>query len=137
MNPLTENAAPVTVPCEMVTFDPPLFVSDSGRICEFPTCTLLKLRLVGLALRTPGELDPVPESGTVSVPLFAFEVIVSDPLTSLADWGANVTVAVALWPGGTVAGNAMPLQLNPAPVAAICEIVTAVPPLFMMPTACC
>ena len=37
VSPITEKPAPVTVACEMVTFDPPVFVSVSERLLLLPT----------------------------------------------------------------------------------------------------
>ena len=46
VNPLMENAAPVTLACEMVTEEPPVLVSVSERFVLLPTATLPKLRLL-------------------------------------------------------------------------------------------
>lgn len=93
-------------------------VRASDSVCEFPTWTLTKLRLVGFALSVPGEADPVPERGTTSVGFGAFELIVTLPVTLVADWGANVTVKLALCPADSVTGNDRPLKVNPAPLIA-------------------
>ena len=36
VRPVTENPAPVTVACEIVTFDPPVFVRVSDRLVLLP-----------------------------------------------------------------------------------------------------
>jgi len=71
---------------------------------------------VGFAPSTPGA-TPVPVNGIVRAG--AFEVIVTLPLTLLADAGVNVTVKVALWPAVRVAGVVIPLKLNPVPLIPI------------------
>src|SRR5882672_211406 len=67
-SPVTENPAPVTFACEMVTFAPPVLVSVSDRLALLPTCTLPKDRLVGLADSAPA-LTPVPETAMFRVGL--------------------------------------------------------------------
>jgi len=81
-----------------------------------PTVTFPKLRLVGFDASTPGA-TPVPVNGIARAG--AFEVIVTLPLTPLADAGVNVAVKVALWPGVRVTGVVTPLKLNPVPLIPI------------------
>jgi hypothetical protein len=50
--------------------------------------------------------------------------------------GANVTVSVADWPGVKMVPFATPLAVNPAPVVATPEIVTAEFPLFVSVDVC-
>jgi len=59
------------------------------------TTTLPKLKLAGNAVSAPGA-TPVPESGSVSEGLDAFELMVTVPLALPADCGANVTVNAML-----------------------------------------
>jgi hypothetical protein len=66
--------------------------------------------------------------------LEAFEVMVTAPLVAPDDCGVNVTVKLVLWPALSVAGVAIPLMLNPVPLAEACEIVTLVPPVFVKVT---
>jgi len=94
-----------------------VFFTVSESVCLLDTCTLPKLRSVGLELSAPGA-SPVPESGTVNVGFDAFEVIVTLPLTAPADVGANETLKVALCPDVSVTGVVTPLTLNPVPLAA-------------------
>lgn len=49
LRPLMLNPAPATVACEIVTLEPPVFVSESIKVTLAPTCTLPKARLAGLA----------------------------------------------------------------------------------------
>ena len=101
--------------CEIVTLEPPEFVTVSDCDWLLPTVTLPKLRLVGFDPSAPGA-TPMPDNGMVRVGLEAFEVTVTLPLTLPADPGVNLTVKVALWPGVIVTGAVIPLRLNPAPL---------------------
>jgi hypothetical protein len=114
----------------MVTLDPPVLVTVSDSVCEFPTWTLPKLRLVGFADSVPGEV-PVPERGTVNVGLGALEVTVRLPVAFPAANGANVMVRPVLCPAASVAGTDRPLKLNPVPLTWACEIVTLLPPVLV------
>jgi len=100
-----------------VTLVPPVLVTVSERDLLFPTVTLPKLRLAGLAPSVPG-VTPVPDSGMVRVGFDAFDVRVTLPLALPADDGANETVKVALWPAVRVTGAVIPVKLNPEPLTA-------------------
>jgi hypothetical protein len=54
------------------------------------------------------------------------------PLTLPADCGANTTLKVTLAPGLSTSEGFSPLMLNPAPATVACEIVTLVPPVFVI-----
>jgi hypothetical protein len=77
-------------------------------------------------------VTPVPDKGMDRVELDAFEVRVTAPLALAADWGANVTVKLALWPAVSVTGATIPLKPNPVPLIAICGIVTLAAPVFVI-----
>jgi hypothetical protein len=128
--PLKLKPVPLIPTCEIVTLEPPLFVTVSDRVCLFDTCTLPKLRLVGFAPSVPA-VTPVPDNGIVRVGFDAFEVIVTFPLTAPAEGGVNDTLKVALCPDVSVTGAVIPLTLNPVPLTPTCEIVTLEPPLFV------
>ena len=85
--------------------------------CVFPTVTLPKLKLVGLAPNVPG-VTPIPDNGIVSVGFDPFEVTVRLPPALPADDGANETLKVALCPAVSVTGVVIPLTLYPAPLTA-------------------
>jgi len=61
-----------------VTLVPPVLVTVSERDCLFPTVTLPKLTLAGLAETVPAE-TPVPDNGRLSVELEASDVRVTVP----------------------------------------------------------
>jgi hypothetical protein len=84
--PLRLNPVPLAATAEIVTLDPPVFVTVSERDLFDPTCTLPKARLVGFDPNPPA-VTPAPESGIVSVGFVAVEVTVTFPLTAPADVG--------------------------------------------------
>ena len=88
-----------------------------------PTCTLPKLVLAGLALRTPG-VNPSPESETLSAELRALLMTERLPLSDPPDGGVNPRLKLALWPGVRVIGKFNPLVLNPVPETLTWETVT-------------
>jgi hypothetical protein len=112
---------------EIVRDVPPEFVSFSASVVLLPVVTFPKLRLVGLAVSWPGVL-PVPDRGTFSAELDAFDVMARLPLTVLPDVGVNVTLKFTLWPKLRVVGKLKPLAVKPEPVALAAEIVTLAPP---------
>lgn len=101
------------------------------RVWLLPTVTLPKLRVVGLADKVPCE-TPVPESGIVKLGFDAFEVIVTAPVALPAVVGVNMTLKLALAPALNDTGAVMPLTLKPDPLTATLEIVTVVPPVFVI-----
>ena len=115
VNPLTLNADPVTLACEMVTLTLPELVSVPERLLLLPTCTVPKGRLAGFDATVPAE-TPDPESEMLIVgfdPLLAMLML---PLAKPLACGANATVKVALWPGERVIGSDSPVRLKPLPV---------------------
>ena len=94
-----------------------MLVTVSDRDCRFPTVTLPKLRLVGLAPNVPGA-TPVPDNGIVNVGFEALDVRVRLPLALPADDGVNDTLNVALCPAVSVTGVVIPVKLNPEPLIA-------------------
>ena len=55
------SPAPVGVTPEMLMFELPLFVSVEVSELLLPTVTVLKFRLVGFALRSEDEVEPLPD----------------------------------------------------------------------------
>jgi|SRR5271163_1687742 len=93
--PLRLNPDPLTAMAEIVTDEPPVFVTVSDSVVLTPTCTLPKLRLVGFEPRVPA-VTPVPDNGIVNVGFEPFEVTVTLPLTAVADVGSNETLKLVL-----------------------------------------
>ena len=73
--------------------------------------TLPKLRLVGFALRAPGEM-PVPDTAIDNDGLGPLEAMVTVPAEFPLAFGANVMVNVALWDAVSVSGVVRPLIEN-------------------------
>ena len=115
MIPLRVKPVPLTPTCEIVTLEPPVFVTVSERDCLLPIVTLPKLRLVGFDPSAPAA-TPAPDNGTVRVGVGAFEVIVTLPVALAAVCGANVTLKLALCPAASVIGAVIPLNANPVPL---------------------
>ncbi len=142
VSPVTVKPAPVTLACEIVTLDPPVLVSASGRLVLLPTCTLPKDKLVGLADRVPA-VTPVAVAGIFRVGLAPLDVIVTLPLAAPGTVAVNCKLNVVLWPAVRVRGKVSPLSVKPVPVAAAAEIVRLDPPelvsvsvrVFELPTA--
>lgn len=93
--PLRLYPVPPMLTWEIVTLVPPVFVTVSDNDELFPTITLPKLRLAGLALSVP-SVTPVPDKGIVKVGFEPLDVMVTDPVALPAVVGANLTLNVAL-----------------------------------------
>ena len=131
VSPLRVNPVPLIEACEIVTLVPPLFVTVSETDSWLPTVTFPKLALEGFAVSCPAA-TPVPVNGIVRVGFVAFDVRVKLPFAAPAACGEKVRLTVVLCPPLSVTGVVMPLKLNPAPLIEACEIVTLVPPLFVI-----
>jgi hypothetical protein len=95
--PLAVNPVPLTVTVEMLALEPPEFNTTAFCVCEVPTCTLPKLRLLGLIVNAAAETTvPVPLTKTDAVvelrQLFlpANTVMKTDPETDPDAVGANL-----------------------------------------------
>ena len=104
LKPLMLNPEPVICAAEIVRLDPPELVSVSAMVLGLPVCTLPKLRLAGLGVKSPAEI-PVPDKGMLSEGFDASEVIVTLPLALPVPVGVNVTLKLALCPEVSVTGK--------------------------------
>ena len=93
--PVKLNPVPVIVTPEIVTLEPPVFVTVSDSEELLPKTTVPNARLLGFGPRPPG-VAPVPANAIVSDGLEAFEVRVTLPLALPADRGVNVIVKAVL-----------------------------------------
>lgn len=100
-----------------------------------PTCTLPKLKLVGLAVRLPA-VTAVPESAMFTGLIEPSLVSAKFPLTVPADDGAKMTLKVTLCPGVKVTGALSPEMLKPSPVVVASEIVPVEPPILVTVSVC-
>lgn len=105
---------PPTATCEMVTLDPPVFVTVADNVCLTPTATLPKLRLAGFDASGPAGA-PVPERLIARVEFDAFDVMLMEPVTAPGAVGWNEALKVALCPAASVIGAVSPLMLKPDP----------------------
>ena len=115
--PLSVNPVPATATCEIMSDEPPVFVTVSESGWLFPVCTVPKFRLVGLAPSAPGAA-PVPVNGSDSEGFGPFDVMVTLPLALPVACGANVTVKCVDWAAASASGVAIPLIVNPVPLTA-------------------
>src|SRR5689334_7667715 len=130
VKPLMLNPSPEADAAEIFRLEPPEFVSVSEIVWLFPTTSVPKLTLEGLAVSAPSA-TALPLSGIVSVGLDPSDEIVSEPLGLPTAVGVNFTLIFALCPGFRVTGRAKPLTEKPAPVEAAEEIVTLEPPVLV------
>lgn len=103
-------------------------------VCEalFPTETLAKLKLAGLAVNWPtGAVEPVPVSETDTVGLVGSLLVrVTLPGTAPEAVGAKVTVTGTDCPELIVLGVEIPLIANSAPAKVIIETVRSAAPVL-------
>ena len=133
--PETLNPVPLAATCVTFTLVPPVFLMVC--VCEelCPTVTFVNVRLVGIAVISPAA-TAVPDNGTTSEEFEAFDVTVTLPLELVVDVGVNVTLNEVLAPAAKVTGVVIPETLKPVPLAATLEILTLVPPVFLMVSVC-
>ena len=79
---------------------------------------------------------PVPASATTRGEFVALLTTVTLPARLPADAGANETLKDVDCPAARLSGSAIPLVLNPAPVALICEMETLELPVLEIVTLC-
>jgi len=129
VSPLTRTPAPVTVACEMVAPLPPELVSVTVLLCVLPTGTLPKATVVGATASCPAEV-PSPATGkeavmgavdgelelpeTAPMDNEASPFTMTLPLTDPDDFGAKVTLNVAVCFAARVTGRLSPLIVKAA-----------------------
>lgn len=107
---VTGNVSPPTVNSELFevaddkTTLPPLAVRLPPWLELLPTSTLPKLSEVGVTLKVPSGVLPLPESATLTVGSDAFELIDSVALSAPETVGENVAVSAAVVPAFNVKG---------------------------------
>jgi hypothetical protein len=127
--PESTNSLLLLLP-ELTVTDAPVAVRLPGSGTPTPTVTLPKLSVDGETESWPGAV-PVPVIPMLRVEFEASERIARFPLTVPVAVGVNLAVNVTLWPALRVVGRVSPVIENPVPVTFACEMVTAVPPVFI------
>jgi hypothetical protein len=120
--------ATTVVTLEIVTLELPVFVNFTVAESLLPSVTLPKLSLVALAEMVALPAIPVPLAGTAT--LEKLPVIVAEPVTAPADFGAKTRVRFAVVPMPRDSGSFSPLTENPMPAAVTVEMVSAAVPAF-------
>ena len=119
--------------CEIITLEPPEFVSSADLLCVLPTSTEPKPTLEGLATSWPGA-TPVPESDTGTIALVALLAIEIVPVASPAAEGVKAALNVTALPAATVTGRLGALRENADALDVAPLIVTEAVPLFVAVT---
>jgi hypothetical protein len=113
VNPLMLKPVPEALAAEIVTLAVPVFVSVTGTDPLLPSIRLPKLMLAGFAESAP--CVPVPVKATEgSDPLLTIEML---PESTPVAVGENTAVKFVDWPAFSVTGVAIPVTLNPVPLA--------------------
>ena len=81
-------------------------------------------------------MAPVPESATTSGEFVALLTTVRLPARLPAEAGANAILKEVDWPATRLSGSAIPLVLNPVPLALTCEMETLEFPVLEIVTLC-
>lgn len=127
----TLNPEPVTLICEMVRLEFPVFFTATSSGIDPPRISLPKFKLVVASEMVRVALAPVPLNAIVYVGLVvALLLIVTLPVTLPEAVGPNATVKLEVCAAASVSGNDIPLNLNPVPLTVALEIVTLVLPVF-------
>jgi hypothetical protein len=128
---VTLNADPVTLICEMVRLEFPVFFTATSSGIDPPRISLPKFKLVVASEMVRVALAPVPLNAIVYVGFVAaLLLIVTLPVTLPEVVGPNATVKLEVCAAASVSGNDIPLSLNPVPLTVALEIVTLVLPVF-------
>ena len=114
--PLNAKPVPLIPTLEIVRVEPPVLVTLSDNRRLLPTWTVPKSRLVGLAPSAPG-VTPVPETAIDTEGFTASDVMVTLPLEVPVVAGAKLIVKVVFAEAFNASGVAIPLSLNPLPLA--------------------
>jgi hypothetical protein len=131
----TLNPAPVTLICEIVRLELPVFFTATCKGLDPPTISFPKFRLVVPSEIVRVALAPVPLNATVYV-AFALLLIVTLPVTLPEAVGPNATEKLDVCAAASVSGAEIPPSLNPVPLTVMLEMVTLVPLLFFNWTVC-
>jgi hypothetical protein len=133
---VTLNPEPLTLICEMVKLEFPVFFAATSSGIDPPRISLPKFKLVVASEIVRVAVVPVPLKAIVCVALVALLLIVTVPVTPPAAAGLNATVKFKVFAGPSVNGVESPLILNPAPLTLTLDTVTLDEPVFSSCTVC-
>ena len=134
--PVALNPAPLTLTCETVKLELPVFFTVTVCVVVPPTTSFPKFKLLDERESVRVALAPVPVKAIVSVGFVPLLFSVTPPVTLPEAVGEKATVMLFVCAAANVTGTVMPLSLNPVPLTAALEIVTLVPPVFFNCTVC-
>jgi hypothetical protein len=132
VKPATLNPVPLSLICETVTLEFPVFVTLTLCVVLVPVAMLPKLSDTGLAVSCSAGATPMPASATTSGELGALFTSVTLPVMLPATAGVNPRVKLEEPPGATVSGNVRPVRLKPVPASAACVTLRFAVPVFLI-----
>jgi len=114
--PVIANPVPLSLICEIVTFEFPEFVKVTFCVAVDPIFTFPKAILVVLKVKACVAATPVPLSAIAAGEFGALLTMLTLPVTTPAAAGLHCTLKLLVWPGVNVIGRANLPMLNPVPV---------------------
>ena len=133
---VTLNPEPVTLICEMIRLEFPVFFTATSSGIDPPRISLPKFKLVVASEIVRVAVVPVPLKAMVWVALVALLFIVTVPVALPEAVGLNDTVKFSVFAAPSVNGVESPLILNPVPLTLTLDTVTFDPPVFFSCTVC-
>lgn len=133
VSPDRMKSAPTREACVTLRLAVPGFFMVSIWVLVKPTATLPKLAPVGITEMAGCTPEPLRE--IVAGELDALLTTARFPAAPPTTVGVKLTERGRLWPVARVTAPGKPLTVNPAPVMAICEMLTLPVPVFVTETA--
>jgi len=113
--PLKEKPVPLTVICEIVTFELPVFVAVTFWVAKVFVFTLPKLTLAGVTDSVSVAATPLPLKASVAGEFGALLTNETLPAMLPVDGGVNCTLNELACPALSESGTVSPLILKPVP----------------------
>jgi hypothetical protein len=126
----TPKPVPLTVICETVRLEFPVFFTPTASVLVPPTVSFPKFRLDVDSEIVRVAVAPVPLSANVNVGFDAVLFSVTLPVTLPDAVGAKATVKLTVCDAASVNGMLRPVILNPMPLTVALDIVKLEPPVF-------
>ncbi len=133
---VTLKPAPITLICEIVRLELPVFFTATCKGLDPPTISFPKLRLDAASEIVRVAVTPVPLRAIGYVGFVALLLMITLPVTLPEAAGLNPTVKFDVCPADSVSGNEIPLSLKPVPLTVALEIVVLAVPVFFNCTVC-